>query len=84
MDDKPIRKACFNAIEPFYAILAARSLKGLIKYHNQPKETFIEFMKACGFKVINQTGDKAPYIISEMIVFEKIDTETFQEYDDFI
>lgn len=74
MEDKPLRKQWFNIIEPIYAILASRSKTGKHSYHNQPKDHFIHFMEAHGFKQIHKTEDEMPYIISEMIVFEKIDS----------
>ena len=71
MEDHPWRKLAFNVIEPIYAMVSGRDKKAVNNYHNQPKDSFVAFMKACGFSLVQETGDRYPYVISEMCLFQK-------------
>ncbi len=70
--ENPIRKLLFNTIEPIYAVMSARRKEGTKNYHNHPKDSFVQFIENNGFRQIHESGDKPPFFISEIVVFEKI------------
>ena len=63
-----LRRVIFSTIEPVYGLVSQPSSGN---YKNQPEKAFINFMRAQGFPLKNQSAPFGKLSVSEILVFQK-------------